>query len=233
MTRQGFIDVKCSYLPHFSTTLLSHVSVIETYSQPNQYISQGIQLFFASNEVVLDRNLKSNSVNLKSVDYNHDYGTCLLTCVHHHIELMSYLNFFPEEYHELPFHEYFAKNVPITALNKEAKVKLWHQSFIHCGSHCLKSASLYVDSVPNLSVFNFDYVLKCPTYLKTNLTKRFGKKSLREIIERPYQDLFIDFSFSRRVKRNIEGVVIKASRKGAEGMNGETTWILISNTQNI
>ena len=26
----------------------------------------------------------SNSVNLDSVNYNHDYGTCILTCVHCH-----------------------------------------------------------------------------------------------------------------------------------------------------
>ena len=41
-----------------------------------------MQLFFAPNEDVLDRDLKSNSINLDSVDYNHDYGTCMLTCVH-------------------------------------------------------------------------------------------------------------------------------------------------------
>ena len=26
----------------------------------------------------------SNSVNLDSVNYNHDYSTCMLTCVHRH-----------------------------------------------------------------------------------------------------------------------------------------------------
>ena len=41
-----------------------------------------MQLFFAPNEEVLDRDLKSNSINLDNVDYNHDYGTCMLTCVH-------------------------------------------------------------------------------------------------------------------------------------------------------
>ena len=33
------------------------------------------------------------------------------------------------------------------------------------------------------------------------------------------------------MKRDKEGVVIEASRKDVEGMNGETTWILISNAQ--
>ena len=95
-----------------------------------------------------------------------------------HIELMSCLESLPEEYHSLPFHEYFAKTIPIAALNKEAEAMLWHQRLIHCGSHSLKSASLYIDGVPNLSAFNFDDILKCPTCLKTNLTKNFGKKSL-------------------------------------------------------
>ena len=44
-----------------------------------------MQLFFASNEEVLDRDLMSNSVHLEHANYNHDYGTCMLTCVHHHI----------------------------------------------------------------------------------------------------------------------------------------------------
>ena len=59
------------------------------------------------------------------------------------IELMSCLESLPEAYHSLPFHEYFAKTIPISALNKEAEAILWHQRLIHCGSHSLKSASLY------------------------------------------------------------------------------------------
>ena len=92
--------------------------------------------------------------------------------------------------------------------------------------HSLKSASLYVDGVSNLSAFNFDDIRKYPTCLKTNLIKNFGKKSLRDSVKRPYQGLFIDFAFSGKVKRDKEDVVIKASKKDVEGMNGETTWIL-------
>ena len=92
-----------------------------------------------------------------------------------HIRLMSFLKFLPEEYHTLPFDDYFLKNIPITALNKEAEAMLWHQRLIHCGSHSLKSTSLYLDGVPNLFAFNFDDVLKCPTRLKTNLTKNLWK----------------------------------------------------------
>ena len=73
-----------------------------------------------------------------------------------------------------------------------------------------------------MSAFNFDDILNCPTCLKTNLTKNFGKKSLRDLIERPYSSLFIDFSFLGKVKQDKKGDIIKASRKDVEGMNGET-----------
>ena len=43
-----------------------------------------MQLFFAPNEVALDRDEMSNSVILETVNYNHDYNTCMLTCVHCH-----------------------------------------------------------------------------------------------------------------------------------------------------
>ena len=42
LTRQGYIDMKCCYLPHFSTTLLSQVSVIKATGHPKQYIFQGM-----------------------------------------------------------------------------------------------------------------------------------------------------------------------------------------------
>ena len=110
---------------------------------------------------------------------------------------------------------------------------LWHQRLIHCGSHSLKSASLYVDEFPNLSAFNFNDIIKCPTCLRTILTKNFGKKSLCDSVERPYQGLFIDFAFSGKVKRDKKGVVIEASRKDVEGMNDEMAWLLISDVQTI
>ena len=148
-----------------------------------------------------------------------------------HIELMSCLESLPEEYHKLPFHEYLSKTIPIAALNMEAEAMLWHQRLVHCGSHSLQDAHQYVDGIPNLSKFKFNDVLKCPTCLKTNLTKNSGKKSLRDTVDRPYQGLFIDFAFSGKVKRDKKGIVIEASRTDVEGMNGETAWILISDAQ--
>ena len=82
-----------------------------------------------------------------------------------------------------------------------------------------------------MSAFNFNDILKCQTCLTTNLTKNFGKKSLGDSVKRPYQGLFIGFPFSGKVKQDKDSVVIKASRKYVEGMNGETAWILISDVQ--
>ena len=84
LTRQGYFDDKYYYSPHFNTPLLSQVSAIETTGHPTNYISQGMELFFAPNEEVLDQDFLSNAINFENVEYNHDYGTCMLTFNHRH-----------------------------------------------------------------------------------------------------------------------------------------------------
>lgn len=41
-------------------------------------------IFFSSNEVVLDRYFMSNTDDLDAINYNNDYGTCMLICGHCH-----------------------------------------------------------------------------------------------------------------------------------------------------
>ena len=41
-------------------------------------------MFFASNQVVLNQDLMSNTVSLNDVNYNHNVGTCMLTSVYYH-----------------------------------------------------------------------------------------------------------------------------------------------------
>ena len=60
------------------------MSVIEATGHPEQYVPQGMELFLAPNEEALDRDLLSNAINLESVECNHNYSTCILTCVHCH-----------------------------------------------------------------------------------------------------------------------------------------------------
>ena len=45
---------------------------------------------------------------------------------------------------------------------------------------------------------------------------------------RPYQLLYLDFGFSGRISKDKDGNVIESSREDVEGINGETSWILIS-----
>ena len=134
-TRQGFIDVKCYYLPHFNTTLLLHVSVIEATGQPKDNISQGIQLYFVPNEVFLDWGLMSNSTNLENVDYNYDYRTYILACVHHHkhnhsisIPGVIWLGLSFTQPLIIPFQD---KHDPkATILNSHEKAKLKYPEFV-------------------------------------------------------------------------------------------------------
>ena len=81
MTQHGYLDVTCYYSLHFSTTLLSQVSVIEATDHSKEFTSQRMELFFAYNKGVLDQDFCSNTINFDSVEYNHDYGTYMLTCV--------------------------------------------------------------------------------------------------------------------------------------------------------
>ena len=85
---------------------------------------------------------------------------------------MSCLEYFPKECYTLPFYCYISKSIPISALNKEAKERLWQKCLVHYGPHSIQQACEFVNSVPNLSKFDFDdVVIKYPTCLKTTLTK--------------------------------------------------------------
>ena len=65
--------------------------------------------------------------------------------------------------------------------------------------------------------------------LQAKLTKApAGTTSLREQLKVQYQGLYVDFCFSGKVQRDKEGKEIESSRREAEGIDGETCWILIS-----
>ena len=70
---------------------------------------------------------------------------------------------------------------------------------------------------------------KCSICEKVNLTKNpAGYVSIREKLKQPYQGIYIDFGFSGKVKLDKKGEEDEDSRKEVEGINGETSWILIS-----
>ena len=65
--------------------------------------------------------------------------------------------------------------------------------------------------------------------MRTKLTKSSpGQRSLRDLVTKPYQLLYADHAFSGRVRRDEEGNKIESSRKDVEGLNGENSWISIS-----
>ena len=144
-------------------------------------------------------------------------------------QLVDTLHSLPSEYSKPKYLDFILQNTPVNALNKEAEALLWHQRLLHCGTHVFKYLHKKVDWVPNLSKFQFDDVFKCPTCIKSKLTKDSpGPNSLQSTVNTPYQGLYIDFAFSGKVSKDSDGNVIEETRKDVEGLNGETAWILIS-----
>ena len=52
--------------------------------------------------------------------------------------------------------------------------------------------------------------------------------SLRATVDTPYQGIYLDFAFSGIVQKDKDGGIIESTQKDVEGLNGETSWILIS-----
>ena len=68
LTKKEYTDVLCYYSPHFTTTLLSQISVIEATSTARHYKAQEMRLFFAHDEEILDQDPLANNVNLDDTD---------------------------------------------------------------------------------------------------------------------------------------------------------------------
>ena len=58
-----------------------------------------------------------------------------------------------------------------------------------------------------------------------------GKQSLSEFASVPFHGIFVDFGFAGRLSYDKEGKVVESSRENIEGINGKTSWILISDAQ--
>ena len=115
-------------------------------------------------------------------------------------------------------------------MTKQADAVLWHQRLLHCGTHTFKKLHEQVDGVPNLSKMEpFDDVNKCTTCMKAKLTKVPADHiSLRATLNTPYQGLYIDFGFAGKVLKDKDDKVLEEARTDVEGLNGENSWILLS-----
>ena len=83
-TRDGFIDVLCYYSLHFTSTLLSEQDVLRLSQFAKEFSGQAMTKHFELNDEKVNKDLLSKgSVDLKSQsDYQMDYGSCSLICVH-------------------------------------------------------------------------------------------------------------------------------------------------------
>ena len=123
--------------------------------------------------------------------------------------------------HGLPFHEYIQKNTPVSTIQAETERLLWHQRLGHPSDYYLFNAHKYVKGVPQMK-HEHSVLDKCPTCIKAKQTKEpAGPESTRTATV-PYQGLFIDFSFAGVKSKNKEREIDYL------GLNGETSWIIIS-----
>ena len=85
-----------------------------------------------------------------------------------------------------------------------------------------------------MSKFAFNDISKCATCIQAKTHKNSpGTRSLRDTLSHPYQALYVDFSFSGKILYDDDGNIIESTRKDVEGINGERSWILISDAQTL
>ena len=83
-----------------------------------------------------------------------------------------------------------------------------------------------------MSKFDFNDITKCATCLQAKSHKNSpGIKNLRDTVSHPYQAIYVDYAFAGKVSCDDEGNIIESTRKDVEGINGEKSWILISDAQ--
>jgi GAG-pre-integrase domain len=127
----------------------------------------------------------------------------------------------PVKYHGLPFHEYIQQNTPVASIKAATERLLWHQRLGHPSDYYLFNAHKHVDGVPQFK--HMDPVLEtCPTCINAKQKKEPAGPNPTRTATVPYQGLSIDFSFSGTKSKN------PGRAKDYVGLNGETSWILIT-----
>ena len=125
-------------------------------------------------------------------------------------------------FHKLPFHEYIQQHTPVASIKAETERLLWHQRLGHPSDYYLFNAHKHIQGVPK---FNHEHSVldKCPTCIQSKQTKEPAGKNSTRTATVPYQGLSVDFSFSGTTSKN------KERKKDYIGLNGETSWILVTN----
>ena len=145
----------------------------------------------------------------------HKYQESEMKALH---ESMKHL---PQKFHNLPFHEYIQQNTPIQALKAETEWLLWHQRLGHPSDYYLYNAYKYVKGIPW-----FKHETKvldiCPTCIRAKQVKEPAGPNSTWNATQPYQGLLVDFSFLGTCSKD------PGRAKDYVGLNGETSWILIT-----
>ena len=81
LTPAGYVDVKCYYSPHFSTTLLSESDLVAATGCPKAYSGQSTNKFFDFDHDAINRDIAKGVISLEK-HYSVDSGHCLVTCHH-------------------------------------------------------------------------------------------------------------------------------------------------------
>ena len=131
------------------------------------------------------------------------------------------LSAMPMMYHGLPFHEYIQYFMPVNTIKANTAWLLWHQCLGHPSDYYLFHAHKHVKGVPCFA--HMHAVLdKCPTCIQSKQTKEPAGPNTTHTATVPYQGLSIDFSFSGMKSKDA------AHEKDYLGLNGETSWILVT-----
>ena len=87
-TKDGFLDVLCYYSSYFTSTLLSELDILRSSKYAKESAGQVMTKYFELNGDKVNQTLLSkNSVDFNLYyDYQMDYCSCTLTCVHHKLK---------------------------------------------------------------------------------------------------------------------------------------------------
>jgi hypothetical protein len=123
--------------------------------------------------------------------------------------------------HQVAFHDIVDHHIPVHAIKSRTEKLLWHQRLGHPCDRYLYDAHKSIIGIPQFKR-ETEILNQCPTCIQAKQTKSpAGPHSTRKAT-RPYQGLSIDFSFSGMTSADED------RRNEYEGINGETSWILVT-----
>jgi hypothetical protein len=190
--------------PSLTATLLSDISVSASLQDPTAYHKCTLVKIYDTHRCsIVCSHCTSSSLDLVVPGFVAPNGKCFST-----LPLL------------LPRHP-ATSPAPVLALSARTDRLLWHQRLGHPSDHYLYNAHRYIDGVPKFA--HHDPVLDlCPTCIRAKQTKSPAGPHSTRTATVPFQGLSIDFSFTGTASAD-------ASRADLyQGLNGETSWILIS-----